>query len=329
MVKRIKRVRAEHHSHLSPLVFVSGLLAFALAGLILAFLLPSPTITGASLLDIGSTASAWVCADGVGVRVSDTSGVCRSPDDWGKVASSFCTVSGPMTFSQSCIIKASCTDSDGGVQYYIFGTALGYDATQSSSQLTNVSDHCIDAVHLREWTCDSSASDGTSVPVLHFADYGCPDGCLNGACVLPPQALTLSKLAFFRKAEDVNSTTFPSTSRSDATGSYWLLSNSALYNYVLYLGILGNDAPISSHYTVTLVPVRDPHVSYIIAAGDAEIELSNPYAIYNLKVPISGLNSGPIPQTTTLEGYTLYLNISTNEAKPRGIFTTQRVVLSR
>lgn len=330
MAKKIKRkIHGGYHPHVSPTVFVLGLVVFALASSFVLVLFPSALPTGASFINLGSHASAWTCTDGITVRVSDTSRVCHSHDEWSKIASSFCTVSGDISFSDPCVFTASCTDSDDGAQYYVPGTASGYDAAQSSLQLTNVSDTCIDATHLREWLCDSGASGGASAPVLRFDDYACPNGCSNGVCVSAPQALVISRFAFFRKTEDVDSTTFPSTSRSDARGSYWLLSNPILNSYMLYLEILGNDASVSGRYSVTLVPVRDTSISYQIAVGDTDIGSSNPYTIYNLKVPISGLNSGPIPQVSTLEEYTFYLNVSTYETPPRAVSTTQRVVLSR
>src|SRR3989338_4268480 len=215
MVKKVKRVHGRHYSHLSPSLFVVGLAGFALVGMFILAAFPAPNPTGASFINLGSQESAWTCTDGVTVRVSDKNGVCRSSSEWRKTASSFCTVSGDISFSQTCIITASCTDSDGGAQYYIPGTAVGYDAAQSSSQLTNVSDNCIDATHLREWLCDSTASSVSPGSVLRFIDYECSYGCSNDACVSAPQSLAVSRFAFFRTTESVTPATFPSASRSD------------------------------------------------------------------------------------------------------------------
>ncbi len=325
--KRTKPVHSGHHHIMSSSLLVFSILVIALMG---ALLTPSSSTTlsptGASFLDVGYAEAAWRCSDGVAVHVLDKGDTCRSMADWNSHASLFCTLNGQVQFSQPCVIKASCTDSDGGIQYYIAGTAVGYDKTQSRSQLTTVSDRCVDQTILQEWSCDSGAL-GLGLGVLRSTTYDCSNGCVNGVCVQSLSSLEISNAAFFRKTEHINSSTFPSTRRSDAGGAYWLLSSPALDTYDLWVDVLGNGAPMPSHYTLTLVSAAS--VSYVIGTGDLELPRSDSYSTYNLLLPLSGWSGGMIPQTAALADYTLQITLDTKEADSRHASLTQRVKLSR
>lgn len=62
----------------------------------------------------------------------------------------------------------SCSDSDGGVDYYTAGTS------------GTMVDRCIDESTLREYLCGYSETRGF---YTETEDYGCPYGCLDGACI--------------------------------------------------------------------------------------------------------------------------------------------------
>jgi len=68
------------------------------------------------------------------------------------------------------ISNATCTDSDGGINYYVFGTAT--DNTKSYS------DYCSSQNGLNEAFCDPVY--GANIA----SAYNCPYGCSNGACKL-------------------------------------------------------------------------------------------------------------------------------------------------
>jgi len=67
-------------------------------------------------------------------------------------------------------ISAACTDSDGGINYYV----KGYVSNPNDPTLAPVYDHCVNNT-LFELYCNND--------VVSVADgYNCPNGCKDGAC---------------------------------------------------------------------------------------------------------------------------------------------------
>ncbi|MEA3343527.1 MAG: LamG-like jellyroll fold domain-containing protein [archaeon] len=72
----------------------------------------------------------------------------------------------------SIVDKVTCTDTDGGKDYYTKGTATGYE----NSQLVTSTDGCrYDSKTLAEVYCDGAN--------LKVEQYICPNGCEDGACL--------------------------------------------------------------------------------------------------------------------------------------------------
>jgi len=71
----------------------------------------------------------------------------------------------------------SCTDSDGGIDYYKKGTVTACTTgTNSGGSCTTSQDVCnSDSKRLKELYCDSNA--------MASVEYSCPNGCSNGACI--------------------------------------------------------------------------------------------------------------------------------------------------
>lgn len=78
----------------------------------------------------------------------------------------------PYTGTKPAIAMASnpsgCDDSDGGINYYVKGTASGLNQY--------VTDRCLGPYQLQEAYCDSGFSENDVF-------FDCPFGCYNGACV--------------------------------------------------------------------------------------------------------------------------------------------------
>lgn len=71
---------------------------------------------------------------------------------------------------------SQCADTDGGRVYTVQGTV--YDSTRNTYKNT---DNCINSNDLIEYYCNANQ------PAKET--YKCPNGCSNGACLLPPQPL--------------------------------------------------------------------------------------------------------------------------------------------
>jgi hypothetical protein len=84
-----------------------------------------------------------------------------------------CTGGSPV-LSQACTYTApvTCTDSDGGLNYYVKGKAEQFLGTGNS---VYVEDYCYTPHVLTEGFCSGSYRNQT--------DYSCPNGCVAGACV--------------------------------------------------------------------------------------------------------------------------------------------------
>jgi len=72
----------------------------------------------------------------------------------------------------------SCTDSDGGLNYYVKGNTTG--PYYPSNQSVTLVDHCFNSTSLNEAGCGSSGAGW----YLYTCPYGCKDGaCINATCV--------------------------------------------------------------------------------------------------------------------------------------------------
>jgi hypothetical protein len=84
---------------------------------------------------------------------------------------------------------SSCTDSDGGLNYYVKGTATNADGTYDT-------DYCSSLNGLNEAFCCSSAMEYSCTPIGHSnvaSAYNCPNGCSNGACIsVADKSITLT-----------------------------------------------------------------------------------------------------------------------------------------
>jgi hypothetical protein len=77
-----------------------------------------------------------------------------------------------------CVGEIICTDSDGGLNYYIQGTA--------SVGPVSATDICISQI-LKESAC---TIDEEGFHQIYVKDYNCPFGCKNGACVREGEGIT-------------------------------------------------------------------------------------------------------------------------------------------
>lgn len=69
----------------------------------------------------------------------------------------------------SCTPEASCSDSDGGVNYYVLGSLT------LNGSINGGSDVCINETMIKELSCKNSGP--------FWRDAPCPFRCINGACV--------------------------------------------------------------------------------------------------------------------------------------------------
>lgn len=70
--------------------------------------------------------------------------------------------------------EGECTDSDGGMDYFVKGTTTGKSHTTNFTR--SYTDHCMDDSRLGEGFC----WDNNEVNIIR---YSCPNGCQDGACV--------------------------------------------------------------------------------------------------------------------------------------------------
>lgn len=69
-------------------------------------------------------------------------------------------------------IKTPCTDSDGGLNYTVLGTTIGYYPVQGN--VITFKDECL-GTNVREGYCDANGN-------ADIKEYTCQYGCSNGAC---------------------------------------------------------------------------------------------------------------------------------------------------
>ena len=80
-----------------------------------------------------------------------------------------CLVAPPVTPNETLI----CTDSDGGINYYVSGSSTGL--THPNNAVQTFTDSCANSSLLNEAFCSSSFAG--------YVQYTCPNGCVNSACV--------------------------------------------------------------------------------------------------------------------------------------------------
>lgn len=73
----------------------------------------------------------------------------------------------------ACVVNQTCTDSDGGKNYYVQGVVSGYDS--NGTYWINVSDICEGNNNLRERFCNGIYGEDIF--------YTCLNNCSNGACI--------------------------------------------------------------------------------------------------------------------------------------------------
>jgi predicted small secreted protein len=83
--------------------------------------------------------------------------------------------------SPTPVTTINCSDTDGGLNYYVPGNVTIWlsDGSRSLSP-----DFCLDSVVLRERYCYTAR--GTVYNGSAYSDYSCPNGCSNGACIATP-----------------------------------------------------------------------------------------------------------------------------------------------
>lgn len=82
-----------------------------------------------------------------------------------------CKVVNGICSCPACPAKPLCTDSDGGINYYVQGSLSGMC---TPGTLCGVwADSCIDSVILLEYSCEN----------LNGEKYTCPNGCKDGVCI--------------------------------------------------------------------------------------------------------------------------------------------------
>ncbi|MCG2686811.1 hypothetical protein L6278_01575 [Candidatus Parcubacteria bacterium] len=174
----------------------------------------------------------------------------------------------------------TCTDTDGGKDYYKKGTANGVAYWGQSLPASDLADNCSSSIKVNEMWCDS---DG----YVHQESYDCPYGCANDACIPKPKTQTptppvkspqIAKRLSGKLLLDV-----------DQGGAIWYVDNenykrhnvkwnNALLIFQMFaLGITDNDLLKIPAKTESIYPDLDTD-------GDGykdEHELKNGYSPYN------------------------------------------------
>ena len=122
----------------------------------------------------------------------------------------------------------ACTDSDGGKNYSVKGTA-------SQSGFDSDSDWCESNTVLREGICDYSR---VGPNYLNYVPYTCPHGCRDGACLAAPnETSTCSALVDIaknpRETIEINGIDYMSDGYTDSYSSSWWIDGKE-YDYTGY-----------------------------------------------------------------------------------------------
>lgn len=84
----------------------------------------------------------------------------------------------PIPTTTTTTIATKCTDTDGGKNYEVLGTAR-YSPTSWGGARYG-SDYCSSASVLVEYYCPSNADVVENVDIV---SYTCPNGCVSGVCL--------------------------------------------------------------------------------------------------------------------------------------------------
>ena len=94
----------------------------------------------------------------------------------------------------TCIQQPSnqtCTDSDGGLNYYVKGTATGTWAATPEGPVAAQTDFCYNSTLLQEISCvNADPTNPNSHIGIGQSGYDCPYGCSDGACIQQTQTCT-------------------------------------------------------------------------------------------------------------------------------------------
>jgi hypothetical protein len=74
-------------------------------------------------------------------------------------------------------IPSECTDSDGGLDYFVKGNVSGYQEVNGNMEAYNLPDGCHNSSSLVEFYCEGNNPRGTGV-------ISCPNGCADGRCLM-------------------------------------------------------------------------------------------------------------------------------------------------
>jgi hypothetical protein len=160
-----------------------------------------------------------------------------------------------------CASKATCTDSDNGIDYYTYGWAQdSYDnqpfydyCTLNGRQVSSCTDSSLDCGINEKYCGTNNRRSGHYISGSGF-DTECPNGCANGACITDPsQDKLVAYYSFEGSARDVSG--HGNDGRNIGRNAYTsgILGNGMSFDgssdVVIFSDILDND--ISSAFTIS------------------------------------------------------------------------------
>lgn len=201
--------------------------------------------------------------------------------------------SGTLSCTSSCLYDThlcvnntvsanTCTDTDGGVSYYV----KGYTNLSISGHIVSYADYCYDAGTVVDYYCTLTSG-------LNTSTYSCPNGCSNGACISNPDL-----------GIDVEfSTAFYNV--SDVPGGdvvYFDMTNTgtkdiSLSKYKLYIEGNGKGAYDLTRYGTTLAVGGSIHV---VIQGNHAAPLFTSANCNNMVLMALIGNDTPFPTTDTV-----------------------------
>ena len=140
--------------------------------------------------------------------------------------------------------KTCCSDSDGGVDYYVkgftnVGSNVGADMCCENNQCHAEGSY----PQLEEWYCDNGE--------MKYVIYDCPNGCQDGACVKYIQLpdLTITKLKVYKYSSDVVAIDYCIKNIGNLDAGQFYLKFSNLNNPSWNFGGSGyNDLPVGKEF---------------------------------------------------------------------------------
>lgn len=98
------------------------------------------------------------------------------------------------------ILNRTCTDSDGGLNYYLKGNVTTCSISTNASACGTAPDFCIGSI-LKEGYCENSQ--------IKVAKFTCPFGCSNGACIQNSTTNITEPVEKNLTCRDTDETTYP------------------------------------------------------------------------------------------------------------------------